>query len=57
MMNYSLFDLRDEDDNDDEIIENNELQPVTKPKKQRTTWSKKRPGDNTNYHYVLPKVS
>jgi len=42
---------------DDEIIENSELEPVINLKKQRTTWSKKRPNDNTNSHYVLPNVS
>lgn len=46
-----------DDDDDDQIIENNELELVTKYKKPRTTWSKKRPDDNTNYSYVLPKVN
>ncbi|CAF1293158.1 unnamed protein product [Adineta steineri] len=54
--------LVDDDDNDiegdgDDIIENTELEPVVKLKKQRTTWSRKRPDSNTNYHYVLPKFS
>jgi hypothetical protein len=43
-------------DDEDEIIENSELEPVTKFRKQRTTWSKKQPNDNTSYHYVLPDV-
>ncbi len=50
---YSLFLIRE----DDEIIENNELERVIKHKQQRTTWSKKRSDNNTNYNYVLPNVS
>jgi len=42
---------------DDEIIENNELEPITKHKIQPTTWSKKRPNNNSDYHYALPNVS
>ena len=46
------------DRDEDEILENNELQPVLKRKQQqRTTWSKKRPDNTNNYHYALPKVS
>ncbi len=60
-----LFELPDthllaqlvDDDNDDEIVESNELEPVTTLKKQRTTWSRQRADNNTNYHYVLPNVS
>ncbi|CAF4791384.1 unnamed protein product [Rotaria sp. Silwood1] len=51
--------LVDEDNEevDDEIIENTEFEPVTKLKRQRTTWSKKRLDNNANYHYVLPNLN
>ena len=49
--NHSFICSREDDD---EIIENSELEPVTKLKKQRTTWSRKQPDNNTNYQYVLP---
>jgi hypothetical protein len=45
------------DNDNDEIIENNELEPVMKYKKQKITWSKKRSNNTTNYHNVLPNVS
>ncbi|CAF1172318.1 unnamed protein product [Adineta ricciae] len=49
-----LPDDEHEEDEEDEIIENTDMQPVTKLKPQRTTWSKKRPNDASSYHYVLP---
>ncbi|CAF1171487.1 unnamed protein product [Adineta ricciae] len=49
-----LPDDEHDEDEDDEIIENTDMQPVTKVKPQRTTWSKKRPTDTSSYHYVLP---
>ncbi|CAF3780367.1 unnamed protein product [Rotaria sordida] len=47
----------DDDDDDNELIENTEFQPVTKLKRQRTTWLKKRLDNNTNYRYVLPNLN
>jgi hypothetical protein len=46
LINYSVYFLRE----DDEIIENSELEQVTKHKNKRSN-------DNTNDHYVLPNVS
>ncbi|CAF2186057.1 unnamed protein product [Rotaria magnacalcarata] len=46
-----------EDDDDAEIIEHTELQPVTKVKRQRTTWSKTQADNDANDHYLLPNVN
>ncbi|CAF3428673.1 unnamed protein product [Rotaria socialis] len=46
-----------EEDDDAEIIENTELQPVTKVKRQRTTWSKTQADNDANDHYLLPNVN
>ncbi|CAF3193843.1 unnamed protein product [Rotaria socialis] len=46
-----------EEDDDAEIIENTELQPVTKVKRQRTIWSKTQADNDANDHYLLPNVN
>lgn len=58
-----LFELPDNhlhaqlaNDEDDDIIEDADFQPINKSRKQRTTRSEKRTDDDANYHYVLPKV-